>query len=113
MSIHIANPIAATLRNDSLDAGSVYRDVARGVMISVEYPVNVININAEDKEFRICAGPVIVPDLTTWDGRDVRRVFLAHVAISGFDYESEREWLDKPRGRDRLELLDPNNRPPN
>ena len=51
-------------------------------------------------------------------------MFLAHVAISGFDYvefilqreveaaESEQEWLDKPRGSDRLELLDPNNRPP-
>jgi len=78
-----------------------------------------------DNEFQICTGPVIVPDLTTWDGRDVRRVFLAHVAISGFDYvefilqrdieaaEAERQWLDQPHGRDRLELLDPTNRPPN
>ena len=24
----------------------------------------------------------------------------------------EKEWLDKPRGRDRQELLDPNNEPP-
>ncbi len=117
--------IDATLRNDPLNARSVYRDAERGVTISVEYPVNVININAVDNEFQICTGPVIVPDLTTWDGRDVRRVFLAHVAISGFDYvefilqrdieaaEAERQWLDQPRGRDRLELLDPNNRPPN
>ena len=56
---------------------------------------------------------------------DVRRVFLAQAAISAFDWvefilqreveasEADREWLDKPRGRDRLELRDPNNPPPN
>ena len=116
--------VDATLRNDLLNARSTYRDAARGLTISVEYPANVINLNTVDEEFQICTGPVIVPDLATWDGRDVKRVFLAHVAISGFDYvefilqrevevaEAEREWLDKPRGRDRLELLDPNNRPP-
>jgi len=65
-----------------------------------------------------------LPDLATWDGRDVQRVFLAHVALTQFDQvefilrreveaaPEEREWLDQPRGRDRLELLDPNNAPP-
>jgi len=49
----------------------------------------------------------------------------AHVAFSHFDHvefilqqdvqaaPEEREWLDRPRGRDRLELIDPGNRPPN
>ena len=27
--------------------------------------------------------------------------------------DSEREWLDAPRGRDRYELIDNNKRPPN
>ena len=116
--------VDATLANDLLNARSTYRDAARGLTISVEYPVNLININATDGEFQICTGPVVLPDLGTWDGRDVKRVFLAHVALTQFDSvefilrreveasEAEREWLDQPRGRDRLELLAPNNRPP-
>jgi len=114
----------ATIRNNLLNAKSTYRDAEHGLEISIEYPVNVMNLNVADKEFQICTGPVIVPDLHTWDGREVKRVFLAHVAISAFDHvefilqraveaaDVDREWLDKPRGRDRLELLDPNNQPP-
>jgi len=116
--------VQATLANDVLNARSIYRDAQQGLEVAVEYPVNLINLNAADGEFQICTGPVILPDLTTWDGGDVRRVFLAHVAVSQFDHAEfilrreveaapeEREWLDRPRGRDRLELIDPNDRPP-
>ena len=115
----------ATLNNDLLNAISTYRDTSRGLTVSVEYPVNLINLNVPDGEFQICTGPVIVPDLATWDGSEVKRVFLAHVAITAFDHvefilqrevaatPEERVWLDQPRGRDRYELLDPNKRPPN
>ncbi len=115
---------AATLNNDLLNAISTYRDAGRGLTVSVEYPVNLINLNVPDGEFQICTGPVIVPDLATWDGSEVKRVFLAHVAITAFDHvefilqrevaatPEERVWLDQPRGRDRYELLDPNKRPP-
>ena len=117
--------VEATLANDVLNAQSIYRDSERGLTVALEYPVNLININAADGEFQICTGPVILPDLTTWDGCDVRRVFLAHVAFSQFDHVEfilrreieatpyDREWLDQPRGRDRLELTDPDDRPPN
>ena len=117
--------VDATLANDLLNARSTYRDSERGLTISVEYPVNLININPVDSEFQVCTGPVIVPDLATWDGNDVGRVFLAEVAITAFDHVefilrreveaslAEREWLDKSRGRDRLELQDPTNPPPN
>ncbi|MBI3942198.1 MAG: hypothetical protein HY326_04225, partial [Chloroflexi bacterium] len=117
--------VEATLANDVLNARSTYRDAERGLTVSVEYPVNLINLNEPTGEFQVCTGPIIVPDLATWDGHDVDRVFLAHVAIAAFDRvefilrreveaeASEREWLDKPVGRDRYELLDPNNRPPN
>lgn len=120
-----AQIVAATLANDLLNVRSTYHDADRGLSITVEYPVNLINVNQADSEFQICTGPVIVPDLGTWDGRDVSRVFLAHVAITAFDYVEfilrrqvkaaleERAWLDQPRGRDRQELLDPNNPPPN
>ena len=66
---------------------------------------------------------VLLPDLATWDGNDVRRVFLAEVALSSFDYvefilrravepaESELEWLQEVRGRDRNQLADPDNVP--
>ncbi|MSP12332.1 MAG: hypothetical protein EXR62_05170 [Chloroflexi bacterium] len=117
--------VAATLANDMLNARSTYRDAERGLTVSVEYPINLINLNEPTGEFQVCTGPLIVPDLATWDGHDVTRVLLAHVAITAFDRvefilrreveaaESEREWLDKPVDRDRYELLDPNNRPPN
>jgi hypothetical protein len=114
--------VQATLANDLLGVQSTYED--RGLEVTVEFPVNLININADDGEFQICTGPVIVPDLQTWDGSLVSRVFLAHVALTRFDHvefilqrevaaaPEEREWLDQPRGRDRLELLDPKNEPP-
>jgi hypothetical protein len=121
----IGEVIDATLNGDLLNAQSTYHDKERNLTVSVEYPVDVMNLNVVDKEFQVCTGPIILPDLATWDGRDARRVFLAQVAISAFDWvefilqreveasEAEREWLDKPRGRDRLELHDPNNPPPN
>ena len=117
--------VEATLANDMLNARSTYRDAESGLAVAVEYPVNLININAADGEFQICTGPVILPDLGTWDGCEVSRVFLAHVAFSEFDYvefilrreveaaPAERAWLDQPRGRDRLELINPDDQPPN
>ena len=120
-----AQIVEATLANDLLNACSTYRDADRGLTVTVEYPVNLINLNQAESEFQICTGPVILPDLATWDGHEVSRVFLAHVAISHLDHAefilrrqveasaAEREWLDKPRGRDRLELRDPDNPPPN
>lgn len=117
--------VTATLANDFLNVRSTYRDAARGLAVTVEYPVNLININAADAEFQVCTGPILVPDLATWDGSEVQRVFLAHVAVTQFDHvefilrreveadAAERAWLDQPRGRDRWELRDPNNRPPN
>ncbi len=114
--------VEATLANDLLGGQSTYED--RGLEVTVEYPVNLININEADSEFQICTGPLLVPDLQTWDGSQVSRVFLAHVAVTQFDHvefilqrevdatAEDRQWLDQPRGRDRLELLDPNNKPP-
>lgn len=116
--------IEATLANSLLNARSTYLDEARGLEVTLEFPVNLINLNVADAEFQVCTGPVLLPDLTTWDGQEVRRVFMAHVALSSFDHvefilqreveaaPDERRWLDQPRGRDRLELHDPSRRPP-
>jgi len=118
-----AEVIAATFANHRMNARSTYADVARGLEVTVEYPVNLINVNEADAEFQVCTGPVILPDLATWDGEGVDRVFLAHVAITSFDFvefilqrevaaaATEREWLDTPRGLDRHELWDPENPP--
>ena len=120
----VSQIVEATLAKDLLNARSIYRDAQRGLTIAVEYPVNLININASEKEFQVCTGPVLLPDLETWDGNEVERVFLAHAAFSHFDHvefilrrevlaaEAERAWLDAPRGRDRAQLWDPTNRPP-
>jgi len=114
--------VDATLNNDVISVFSTYRD--RGFTVTVEYPVNLININAETPQFQVCTGPVLLPDVATWNGEEVERVFVADVAISALDWvefilrrevaaaPEERTWLDQPRGRDRLELVDPNNIPP-
>ncbi len=116
--------IEATLANDLLNARSTYRDTARNLTVAVEYPVNLINLNVAEQTFQVCTGPLILPDLATWDGDTVRRVFLAHAAFTQFDHvefilrrevdaaPDARAWLDQPRGRDRLALLDPAQRPP-
>ncbi|MBI2194364.1 MAG: hypothetical protein HYU36_20495 [Planctomycetes bacterium] len=115
--------VKAALARDLLGACCSYRDAARGLQVTVEFPVNLINLNEDPPEFQVCTGPVIVPDLATWDGSGVHRVFLAHVALSSFEHvefilrrevqasEADREWLDRPRGRDRLELIDPGHAP--
>ena len=122
-----ANPaeiINMTLANDLMSARSTYRDTDRGLWITVEYPVNLINVNPVDGEYQVCTGPVIVPDLETWDGEGVTRVFLAHVAFTASDYvefilrrevdvsDGERDWVAQLRGLDRNELHDPANKPP-
>lgn len=116
--------VEATLANDLLNACSTYRHAKHNLQVTVEYPVNLINVNQQDATFQVCTGPLILPDLTTWNGQGVSRVFLAHVAFSAFDYvefilrreveaaPAERVWLDQPRGRNRLELHDPNKQPP-
>jgi hypothetical protein len=114
----------ATLANDLMNGLATYRDPARGLAVTVEFPVNLININDADDEFQVCTGPIVLPDLATWDGSEVSRVFLAHVAFTAFDHvefilqrevdaaPAEREWLDKPRGLDRFALHDPTRVPP-
>ena len=99
------------------------RDGTRGLDVTVEFPVNLINVNADPPQFQVCTGPILLPDLATWDGADLSRIFVADVAFTRFDRvefilrreveaaDSEKEWLDRPRGRDRLELIDPANAP--
>jgi len=113
--------VDATLANDVMSVFTTYKD--RGFTVTLEYPVNLININAETPQFQVCTGPILLPDLATWNGEEVTRVFVADVAITAFDWvefilrrevdaaPEERVWLDQPRGRDRLELNDADNPP--
>ncbi len=115
--------VQATLDRDLMNGISVYGEPDRNVKVTLEFPVDLININEEDAEFQVCTGPVILPDLDTWDGHEVHRVFLADVAITSFDHaefilrreieaaEREKDWYEAPRGRDRLTLNDPENPP--
>lgn len=109
---------------DQADQANQPDQADRNLQVTLEFPVDLININEEDAEFQVCTGPVVLPDLETWDGREVHRVFLADAAVSGFDHaefilrreieaaEREKHWYEAPRGRDRLELNDPENPPP-
>ena len=119
-----AQVVEATLANALLNARCAYRDPQNDLRVTVEYPVNLINVNREDAAFQVCTGPLILPDLSTWNGQSVDRVFLAHAAFTAFDYvefilrrelaaaSEELAWLHQIEGRDRLELHDPDNRPP-
>ena len=116
--------VNATISRDLMNGKITYLEPDRNVKVTLEFPVDLININEEDAEFQVCTGPVVLPDLATWDGSEVHRVFLADAAISGFDHaefilrreieaaEREKHWYEAPRGRDRLELNDPENPPP-
>ena len=39
-----------------------------------------MNLHPDSGKFQLCCGPVILPDMATWDGKGVDRVFLAEVA---------------------------------
>ena len=115
--------VDASLADDLMNSRCTYRDDERGLEVTVEFPVNLINFNVANPQFQVCTGPILLPDLNTWDGSDVTRIFVADVALTRFDSVEfilrreveaaahEREWLDQPRGLDRLELIDPNNAP--
>jgi hypothetical protein len=116
--------IEAVWADQTVNGRTTYRDPKRAVTVTLEYPVKLINLQQREGLFQVCTGAVVVPDLTTWDGVGVDRTFLAHLAFSGFDYvefalrceieahEREKAWLERPRGRDRLELHSPDRRPP-
>lgn len=116
--------IEAALANEVLNVRSTYRAEGRGLSVTVEFPVNLINFNTDDSEFQVCTGPILLPDLNSWDGTGITRVFVAQVALSSFDWVEfvlqreieaaahEKEWHDRPRGLDRLELRDPKVQPP-
>lgn len=115
--------VEATLANRTLNAVSAYDDPETGCRITLRYPVNVMNLNVPDAEWQVCTGPILVPDPTAWQADQVTRGWLAHVAISAFDHvelifrrpvevsPDTAAWLDTPVGRDRQELLDPDNPP--
>ena len=115
----------STLACDAQNARSIYCDELSGLEVELEYPINVMNLNEAVGQFQGCTGPLLLPDLATWDGRDIHRVFVAHAAFSRFDRvefilrrpvsasPEDRVWLDEPRGRDRLELINSNKLPPN
>jgi hypothetical protein len=116
--------IQATAADDLMNGSTTYSDPQRGVTVTLEYPIKLINLQQKEKLFQVCMGPVPLPDLATWDGVCVDRVFLAELAFSDFDYiefalrrdveasEKEKGWLTAVRGRDRRELHDPAKQPP-
>ncbi|MYD94557.1 MAG: hypothetical protein F4Y02_12890, partial [Chloroflexi bacterium] len=77
--------IQATRDGALLNAACSYRDEARQLTVTIEFPVELINFDERNAKFQVCTEPVIVPDLATWDGHGLDRVFLAGVAFSSFD----------------------------
>ena len=111
--------VAASLAGDRLNARSTYRDAARGLAVTVEYPIKLINLHAGGGRYQVCTGAVALPDLATWDGAGVDRVFVAHAAFTAADHvefilrrsielaEHELAWAAAVRGRDRYQRRTP------
>ena len=111
-----ADVIAATQDAALMNATCAYRDEARRLTVTVEFPVELVNYDEANEIFQVCTEPLVVPDLETWDGAGLDRVFLAGVAFSSFDRvefilqrqiepdASELAWYHQVRGRDRNEL---------
>ncbi len=107
--------VASSLAGDRLNARSTYRDNVQGLAVTVEYPIKLINLHAGGGRYQVCTGAVALPDLTTWDGAGVDRVFLAHAAFAADDHvefilrrsievaEHDLAWAAAVRGRDRYE----------
>lgn len=119
--------VAASLAGTRLNARSTYRDDTHAVTVSVEYPIKLINLHASGGRYQVCTGAVALPDLTTWDGAGVDRVFVAHAAFTANDHvefilrrsialaKHELAWAAAVRGRDRYERRvpgEPVDRPP-
>lgn len=110
--------IKSTLGGDLINAKTNYQDTESGLSVSIEFPVNLINVDARENKFQVCTGPVLIPDISSWAIGKTGRVFIAHIAFSSFDKiemilrrdvvpaESELSWLTKPVGIDRNELID-------
>ena len=108
--------ITATKDAALMNATCVYRKEDLGLTITVEFPIELINYDESNETFQVCTEPLILPDLTTWDGTGLDRVFLAAVAFSTFDQaefilrreinadETELPWYHEVRGRDRHEV---------
>ena len=105
-----------------LNARTTYHDGARGLTVTLEYPIRTINIERTKGQFQVDTGPLALPDLEEWDGAMVSRVFLAHAAFSACDraeFILRREveplatehWWWEVRGRDRRALRDPSKTP--
>ena len=116
--------IQATRDSALLNAVCSFRDDARQLTVTIEFPVELINFDEPNAKFQVCTEPVIVPDLATWDGQGLDRVFLAGVAFSSFDRvefilqraiepaDSELSWYHEVRGRDRNEVREGAVEPP-
>lgn len=113
--------IKAVLDNELLNACSTYQDFERDFTVGVGFPVNLINVNSEESKFQVCAGPVLLPNLATWNGDEAGRIFEVETALSEFDFiefilrrevavsPKEREWHNQPREQNRLKFIDSNN----
>ena len=111
-----ADVIEATKDAALMNATCMYREQKLGLTITVEFPVELINYDEGHGTFQVCTEPLVLPDLTTWDGAGLDRVFLAAVAFGTFDHaefilrreieaaERELSWYHEVRGRDRHEL---------
>ena len=107
--------ISATLGGASLNACSSYSDPKRGLTVTIEYPIKLINLHVAGSQFQVCTGAVVLPDLATWDGACVDRVFVGHASFTAKDHvefilrreielaEPELSWAGAVRGRDRFE----------
>ena len=77
--------MCAVLAGRRLNARTTHYEKTLGLTVTLEYPIRTINIERTKGAFQVDTGPMALPDLATWDGAAVSRVFLAHAAFSAWD----------------------------
>ena len=86
----------AVLAGRRLNARTTHHENALGLTVTLEYPIRTINIERAKGAFQVDTGPMALPDLATWDGATVSRVFPGP---RGLQRLGPRRVHPAPRGR--------------
>ena len=77
----VSQIVAAVLENRCLVSQTEY-EMPDGTKVWIEYPVKLINASERETFYQVDTGPVLVPDLTAYDGKSLismlRLAFMAH-----------------------------------
>jgi len=76
--------VDATLENQPLVSQTEYV-LEDGTQVWLEYPLKLINASQRETFYQVDTGPILVPDISSYDGRNpislLRKAFMAHNSL--------------------------------